>query len=178
MPPDTDAVLVCFSFFCIWNAIRVYWVVLHGHYSFSIIFWLCRVFAAACGLSPVAVHGLLMCWLPLLHRLWGVRASVAVLHGLGCPVARGIFLDQRSNLCSLHWQVDSQPLDHQGSPFNIHLDSLTDVPFSRLFIPSCSFWLSICDNLPLPKEQQPLVFPLYRSTGDKFSITLSGNILI
>ena len=26
-----------------------------------------------------------------------------------------------------------------GSPFNIHLDSLTDLPFSLLFIPSCFF---------------------------------------
>ena len=25
-------------------------------------------------------------------------------------------LDQRWNLCPLHWQVDSQPLDHQRSP--------------------------------------------------------------
>ena len=30
-----------------------------------------------------------------------------VVHGLGCLVACGIFPDQRSNLCSLHWQVDS-----------------------------------------------------------------------
>ena len=29
---------------------------------------------------------------------------------------RGIFLDQGLNLCPLHWQADSQPLDLQGSP--------------------------------------------------------------
>ena len=28
----------------------------------------------------------------------------------------GIFPDQGSNLCVLHWQVDSSPLSHQGSP--------------------------------------------------------------
>ena len=28
-------------------------------------------------------------------------------HGLGYPTARGIFLDQGSNPCLLHWQVDS-----------------------------------------------------------------------
>ena len=28
----------------------------------------------------------------------------------------GIFLDQGSNLCLWHWQVDSLPLSHQGSP--------------------------------------------------------------
>ena len=41
--------------------------------------------------------------------------SVVVAHGLSCPIARGIFTDQEWNLCLLHWQVDSQPLDHQGS---------------------------------------------------------------
>ena len=36
--------------------------------------------------------------------------------GFSCTRACGIFLDQGSNLCPLEWQVDSQPLDHQGSP--------------------------------------------------------------
>ena len=31
-------------------------------------------------------------------------------------MACGILLDQGSNLCPLHWQVDSLPLNHQGSP--------------------------------------------------------------
>ena len=30
--------------------------------------------------------------------------------------ACGIFPDQGSNLCLLHWQADSLPLSHQGSP--------------------------------------------------------------
>ena len=30
--------------------------------------------------------------------------------------ACGIFPDQGLNPCSLHWQADSQPLRHQGSP--------------------------------------------------------------
>ena len=38
-------------------------------------------------------------------------------HGLSCSAACGIFLDQGSNPCPLHWQVDSQPLRHQGSPY-------------------------------------------------------------
>ena len=36
--------------------------------------------------------------------------------GLSCSVACGIFLDQRLNLCLLHWQADTLPLSHQGSP--------------------------------------------------------------
>ena len=43
-------------------------------------------------------------------------ASAAVAHGLSCPAACGIFLDQGSSLCPLHWQVGSYPLCHQGSP--------------------------------------------------------------
>ena len=39
-----------------------------------------------------------------------------MVHGLSCSVACGIFLDQGSNPCPLHWQTDSQPLRHQGSP--------------------------------------------------------------
>ena len=35
---------------------------------------------------------------------------------LSCSRAYVIFPDQGLNLCRLHWQVDSKPLDHQGSP--------------------------------------------------------------
>ena len=35
---------------------------------------------------------------------------------LFCSAACGIFLDQGSNLCLQHWQVNSLPLSHQESP--------------------------------------------------------------
>ena len=41
---------------------------------------------------------------------------MVVAHVLGCPVACGIFPDQGLNPCLLHWQADSLPLSHQGSP--------------------------------------------------------------
>ena len=41
------------------------------------------------------------------HRPQGPRASVVAAHGLSCPMAYGISLNQGSNLCPLHWQVDS-----------------------------------------------------------------------
>ena len=44
--------------------------------------------------------------------------SVVVAHGPSCSVACGIFPDQGSNPCPLHWQADSQPLRHQGSPLS------------------------------------------------------------
>ena len=37
-------------------------------------------------------------------------------HGLSRFAARGIFPDHGSNPCPLHWQADSYPLRHQGSP--------------------------------------------------------------
>ena len=53
---------------------------------------------------------------PWEERAVGAWASVAVAHGLSCSVACGIFPDQESNLYPLHWQADSLPLMHQGSP--------------------------------------------------------------
>ena len=35
---------------------------------------------------------------------------------MGLVALRGIFPDQGLNPCPLHWQMDSQPLHHQGSP--------------------------------------------------------------
>ena len=40
------------------------------------------------------------------------RTSTVVGHGL----SSGIFSDQGSNPCWLHWQADSLPLSHEGSP--------------------------------------------------------------
>ena len=45
-----------------------------------------------------------------------------MLHGLSGPTACGIFLGHGSNQCVLHWQVDSSPLSHQGSPPNDFLN--------------------------------------------------------
>ena len=61
------------------------------------------------------------------HRLQGTQASVVLVHRLSCPKACGIFPDQGSNLCPLHWQADSYPLYHQGSPKELLL------PFYKAF---------------------------------------------
>ena len=39
--------------------------------------------------------------------------SVVVAHRVSCFAARGIFPDQGSNPCPLHWQADSYLLDQQ-----------------------------------------------------------------
>ena len=61
---------------------------------------------------------------PLLLRHTGSRraGSVVVAHGPSCSAACGIFPDQGSNPCLLHWQADSQPLRHQGSPVTMFLN--------------------------------------------------------
>ena len=54
---------------------------------------------------------------PLLWSTGSRRAgSVVVAHRPSCSAACGIFPDQGSNPCPLHWQADSQQLRHQGSP--------------------------------------------------------------
>ena len=101
------------------------------HYFFKNIYlfiylWLCWVFVSVRGLSLVVASGghsssrcagLSPSW-PLPLRSTGSRCagSVIVAHGPSCSVACGILPDQGSNPCPLHWQADSQPLRHQGSP--------------------------------------------------------------
>ena len=98
-------------------------------------FFLCWVFIAAQafslvvasrGYSLVVIRGLIMeASLVAEHRLQGTLASVAVacrlwstgsiavVHWLSYS-ACGIFPDQGSNPCLLHWQVDSLPIELPG----------------------------------------------------------------
>ena len=46
----------------------------------------------------------------------GSRAQAHCGHGLSCSMAGGIYPDQGLNPCLLHWQADSLPLSHRGSP--------------------------------------------------------------
>ena len=94
-----------------------------------IYFWLCWVFISVRGLSLVVASGGhsssrcagLSLSRPLLLRSTGSRraGSVVVAHGPSCSTACGIFPDHGSNPCPLHWQADSQPLRHQGSPLAV-----------------------------------------------------------
>ena len=86
--------------------------------------------AASGGHSSSRCTGLSLSW-PLLLRSTGSRrtGSVIVSHGPSCSAACGIFPDQGSNPCPLHWQADSQPLRHQGSPFFIISISLLSFSF-------------------------------------------------
>ena len=80
------------------------------------------LFSAALGLcccpwafSSCGNQGLHCCstwaqYSPLEHGLNSCGAQAQLLQ------ACGIFLDKRLNLCPQHWQVDSYPLYHKGSP--------------------------------------------------------------
>ena len=103
--------------------ILISWVLI---FFFFLILWLCWVFVSVRGLSLVAASGVhsssrcagLSLSRSLLLRSTGSRraGSVVVAHGPSCSAACGIFPDQGPNPCPLHWQADSQPLRHQGSP--------------------------------------------------------------
>ena len=60
------------------------------------------------------------CWWTKALRRVGFRrcgtGSVVAAHRLTCSLVHVIFLDQGSNPCLLHWQVDSYPLCHEWSP--------------------------------------------------------------
>ena len=105
-----------------WNGLRLFFFFI----NLFIYFWLCWVFVSVRGFSLVAASGghsssrcagFSLLW-PLLLRSTGSRrtGSVVVAYGPSCSAACGIFPDQGSNLCPLHWQADSQTLRHQGSP--------------------------------------------------------------
>ena len=52
--------------------------------------------------------GFSLWWLLLLRSMDSSQVgSVVVAHGLSCSMALGIFRDQRSNPCPLHWQAES-----------------------------------------------------------------------
>ena len=99
----------------------------------------------------IAVHGPLTIAASLVaeHRLQTRRLSI-VAHGPSCSAACGIFPDQGSNPCPLHWQADSQPLRHQGSPLmkflskilmmkNYHL-----IHFSTLVLQGTCIPMTLC----------------------------------
>ena len=89
--------------------------------------------AASGGHSSSRCAGLSLSW-PLLLRSTGSRhaGSAIVAHGPSRSAACGIFPDRGTNPCPLHWQADSQPLCHQGSPEEV----LRTIPNVTLMLPS------------------------------------------
>ena len=122
-----------------------------------IYLWLYWVFGSVRGLSLVAAsggHSSSRCAglspsRPLLLRSTGSRraGSVTVSHGPSCSAACGIFPDQGSNPCPLHWQADSQPLRHQGSPMPIIIISSSSKIAERQMVLLCCVFSHISFSL-------------------------------
>ena len=104
-----------FIFFYFFNYLFIYFYL-----------WLCWAFVSVRGLFPVVASGghssprcaglSLLRPLPLWSSGSRRTGSVIVAHGPSRSAACDILPDQGSNPCPLHWQADSQPLCHQGSP--------------------------------------------------------------
>ena len=119
---------VCFVLFCFLNFIYL---------------WLCWVFVSVRGLSLVVAsggHSSSRCAGLSLSRPFPLRStgsrragSAIVVHWPSCSAACGIFPDQGSNPCPLHWQADSQPLRHQGSPSDGFLKITSTQTFNKGF---------------------------------------------
>ena len=137
--------------------------------------WLCWVFVSVRGLSLVAASGGhssswcagLSLSRPLLFQSTSPRraGSVVVAHWLSCSAACGIFPDQGSNPRPLHWQADSQPLCHQGSP-RVHFWS--HFPNRIFFYHDEAIWaLSVFFSSPvfaLRKVKQIRTEPIHKVT--------------
>ena len=124
-------------------------------FSLFVQFWLRWVFVVAekaffgCDESGVTLH----CGAWASHcgdfsccraQVLGSQASIAVVHGLSCSSACGIFPDQGLNPSPMRWQVNSYPLYRQGSSppsFPAFSFTITDT-FFRVHIQS-SFKVSI-----------------------------------
>ena len=90
--------------------------------------------------------------------------SIVVAHGLSCSMACGVFPNQCLNQCPLHWQADSQPLLHQGSPFYLFyiiFHGLSqDIEYSSLCYilgPCCLSILNVIVHIYQPQTPSPSI---------------------
>ena len=121
----SDTFVFCFCF-CFFFNYLLYFILFFFKFYLFIYLWLCWVFVSVRGLFlVVASGGHSSSWCaglsllrPLLLWSTGSRCagSAVVAHRPSRSAACGIFPDQGLNPCPLHWQADSQPLRHQGSP--------------------------------------------------------------
>ena len=96
----------------------------HAQASHCSGFFCCKTWAPGARASVVVARGLQS------------TSSVVVDHGPSCSAACGILPDQGTNLCSLHWQADSKPPCHRGSPTYFQLGN-----FFLIYLFYFYFWL-------------------------------------
>ena len=144
-------------------------------------FWLHRVFIAVLELLPVVENRGCSLWRRghfSLRQLLSLRAQALGAHGLRrCssrvpehrlrrPVARGILPDQGSNPCLLPWQVDSLPLNQQGSPTQgtfVHTLLISVGASSNGFLKGLIIWLQKCQNChPALSVKRMIALPAFQ----------------
>ena len=138
-----------------------------------------RAFSSCSKRGPlfIAVRGSLTIVASLLQSTGSRRAGSAIVaHGPSCSGACGIFPDQGSNPCPLHWQVDSQPLRHQGSPevtsYSKTMWELFLLPFLYLSLFSFFFASSLFFLLPF------VLFFLHLSLSSFSFLSISLSLLL
>ena len=145
-----NGVQVFFLFFFLTHAVEFCFVFFFNLFYLFIILFLAvlglrfcaRAFSSCGERGPlfIAMRGPLTIAAYLVAEHNSRRAgSVVVAHGPSCSTAYGIVPDQGSNPCPLHWQADSQPLRHQGSPlkFSWLRNILPFTPYNIFCVPQC-----------------------------------------
>ena len=97
----------------------------------------CDVQASRCGgFSRCGARALeLVDLIAVAPGIWSTGSVIVVAQGLSSFEAWWIFPGQGLNLCLLHWQADSSPLSHQGSPVRFFFFNQFIFPaFIRLLI--------------------------------------------
>ena len=107
--------------------------------------------AVSGGDSLAAIHSLLVAVTSFLeeHRLQST-GSIVVVGRLSFSKACGIFLDQGSNPCLLHWQADTLPLSHQETPQFHSFNTIYSV-----IIPKCVVLSILQGNTAMRKAYIP-----------------------
>ena len=82
----------------------------------SVLAWRIPGMGEPGGLPSMGSHRVGHDWSDLAAAAVAAHGLSIVPHRFSCSVACGILLDQVLNPCLLHWQADSLPLNHQGSP--------------------------------------------------------------
>ena len=98
--------------------------------------------------------------------------SIFVMHRLSSSKACGIFPDQRSNSCLLHWQVDSLPLSHQGSPY-INISVCIYIYILFIFFSIISYY-KVLNIVPYVVQQDLIIYLFYMQQF----VSISPNLYI
>ena len=129
-----------------------------------------RGLLSSCSAWASHYHGFSCCKAQTLNT-----GSIVMVHRFRCSAACGIFLDQGSNPCLLHWQVDSLPPSHQGN-LQMGIYSHESNLLSLLLIQGkthSSFGAISFLKLSIQKCQIP-----ENSRGEKFCFLLAASRLI